>query len=423
MGLSPAQQEQLKTVLEGLKPLATPAVSGQPRVSIPGQVGGPPGQLVGQPAGVQPQGVLGLPTQGGAATTGSAPPTRTPLPSSPFVGTPLPQPAGPTTPGGSTVYGAVQNITAVLNAHKEKEEQKLTRRAEVLTRSLQDAIDRRDAAAIDEILTPANKAILKKAGIGEPPEIRETTPEEKGVMNGLKHKIVTTPTAGEQASSVQAQRNLEQQQAALKTVQGDPKLASAMGLGTTLSGEELHKQERYAGELEPSAVVTAQMSAAEKANSDKLRFSYAELHASTESENAKLSYTLAQSKLEAAQRHDDAVLMKGLERERLDIGYQYNKERLDALDKVQGAKTKSAVTTANKLLLDSTEKYITAQRAELSKLRSIKDPTDEVTQMITAKQQALEAQEKSFNTVKNNLAATLAEQEMQSLVAGSEPSQ
>jgi hypothetical protein len=306
MGLSPAQQEQLKTVLEGLKPLATPAAPGQPRVNIPGQVGGAPGQLVGQPAGVQPQGVLGLPTTGGTATTGSAPPARTPLPASQFVGTPLPQPAGPTTPGGATVYGAVQNITAVLNAHKEKEDQRLTRRAEVLTRSLQDAIDRRDAAAIDEILTPANKAILKKAGIGEPPEIRETTPEEKGVMNGLKHKIVTTPTAGEQATSLQQQRGVVEQQAALSAEQKDPKLAAAQALKTTLSGDEIRMSEMAANGL----VYTE---AQKQADAAKMEVVQAQLASDLEIVKTQGETTVAAAKINATSREEVANIRNDLQ--------------------------------------------------------------------------------------------------------------
>jgi len=423
MGLSPGQQEQLQKILKGLSPLVTPAAPGQPRVSVPGQIGGAPGQLVGQPAGVQPKGVLGLPTTGGTATTGSAPPARTPTASPEFVGTPLPQPAGPTTPGGATVYGAVQNITAVLNAHKERDEQKLQKKAELLTIALNDAITRRDTGAIDEILTPANKAILKKAGIGEPPEIRETTPEEKGVMSGLKHKIVTTPTAGEQAQSTKDQNALIAQQAAQAALQKDPKLAQAAGLGTTLSGDEMQRQERIAAELELSPVATAKMSAQELADNKQFRLEYAKLHASIDSDNKNRSYGLAMKQLEEKGRHEDAVLMRGLEKERLDIGYKYNKDRLDALDKVQAAKTKDESLKANKLLLDSTERYINASRDELSALRKISDPTDEVTAQIDVKEKMLKEQETAYNTVKDNLAATLAEQEMQSIVSGTPPEQ
>jgi len=234
----------------------------------PGRVGGAPQPLAGTPTGVP-----------GIATTGQAPIASssarapgTPMPQNEFVGMP-----GPSTPGGfefgtrqgrnaATVTGVIENLTKVVNTYKQREAQKTERRAEVLTRSLYDALGRGDEGTINDILSDAkNVKILEKAGIGVPPEIKKVEPpsaEQKGVQKAVQWAIGAKATPQSQAQQIQGQADITKsqgnqlvQQQRLEDLQKSPEARRLESMGTTLTPEELKQHERWLAGFEMNPVM------------------------------------------------------------------------------------------------------------------------------------------------------------------------
>jgi hypothetical protein len=172
---------------------------------------------------------------------------------------PVPIP-GPSVPGGfefssraartgATVTGAIENLTKIVNTFKQRDQQKTAKRAEVLSRSLYDALERGDEETINEILTDKkNMKVLEKAGIGVPPEIKEVeppSPEQQGVQQGLRFAIRAKAAPAAQAQQLKSQGDVVAQQQRLADLKASEAARRLAYQGSALSPEQVKQAEQW----------------------------------------------------------------------------------------------------------------------------------------------------------------------------------
>lgn len=420
MSVSP----QLMEILRQVAAKAAPVVQsqGMPRVGAaqPGRVGGPPpvvapGPPVAPGAPVQPGAPIGTTMGVSGMQPGmqsrNAPLPGTPLPGNPDIPIPAPQTSGfafqdKATARAATVHDAITNLVGVVNKYKQESSQKTERRAEVLTRSLYDAIDRGDNEAINELLSDSkNLKTLEKAGIGVPPEIKKVeappkaeppTPEQQGVHKAAQQWAIRgKPTGQQQAQFNQGQvaQAATGQQVADVTAPGPAGVDArrAVATGTTMSPTEQHDAERWAAGVTMSPVMLQTFDAQQKQHAATLGMEYAKINSQMESvlhstgasvEVARLeaeakklesqnqtgimSQELDVRKKEAEDKLAEAKLYRGAEISHWDMMKDLQEKRLDLEKQIRTARDKTTLFQGFKAMSDSVNKHLQTLTGEIN---------------------------------------------------------
>lgn len=276
--VDPTLMEKISNIAKqlggGLSAIAPPSAP-QPGVMTQGRVGGPPAQVAQSAPSVSPSqqtnGVPGLPAapQGGTGLGVSKAAMEhqyesVPTPSPTMTGFDFGSRAART---GAVAFGAIKNITDVVNKYKKQKDNQLAARAKYLTERLTVAIDRGDAETVNMILGgdegPKNIKLLEKYGVGVPVELKK--PEQ---AQGSRWIIAAQQSQAQQAqqSAAQAAALASSQQVANMQAPG-PQGEAARNAGVSgrmLTAEEERKAASYDAGFEMSPVMSKQFDANQK---------------------------------------------------------------------------------------------------------------------------------------------------------------
>lgn len=383
-------------VLARLKAMMDQLKSGQTASAIPtgptqisaARPGGPPPKIAGpgmggQPAETSGPGGMRQPTVFGVPSSAAAAP-GSPQPSNDYVPMPAPQmtPAGAAGAGragarSATLHDAVSNLTAVVDRYKKQSAQKTERRAEVLSRSLYDAINRGDQDTVDNILGGPDGAknikILEKAGIGVPPELKvekqePPTPEKTGVMKGLqKYTINAKPSQAGQAQQNMARASNIGSEQVLKSAQENPDFARSLATGTTLKPNEQQQADRIAAGLDVPAAISAKMSSEERIAGKQISTEIAKLHGDMRIAREQMAVSLNVQTLQDAGRYRDAKVAAGVQHQGDLLQHEYQMKMIDAQEKLASIRADDTPAYLNVMssMAEASQKVAVAYR-ELS---------------------------------------------------------